>query len=452
MTEERYPRVLICTLSRLNSGDNDGNNLLLRNLFTEWPREQLAQIYSGGGNGDEGFCDRYYHVAAEDRGHGAIFMRLKGNFNSSYNDTAVSTSINNDPLTCKANSSRRLVGRIGHFIMNSGIYELVFPIRPSENLLRWVEDFHPDIIFAQGYSLSFIWLPILLKTHFQKPLAFFTSDDWPSYLYAQKQGTLAVTAPFMHRFVTSLTRRLLRMTDIPFSFNEMMNEEYERRYGKRFTPIMHSEDPARFDAAKEIRLQPSKIFSIVTMGSFNDNRWPLLLDMEKSLRHLNAEGIPAHLTVLSSISQITAEGLTQLGECRYVTVHDDPGHNMLPAYLKGADLLFLPEVFDEVIARGYRFSVSTKAHLFMFSRKPILVYGHSNSGVVTYAKHAGWACVVDTRSVTRLTTALRQVLLNTDLRLTLVKTATNVAHRNHDCKVTRSIFRYKLVGEQSENF
>ena len=440
---KQFPRVLICSISRINAYDNGSNNLLLRNLFADWPRDHLAQIYSGGSNGDEGFCGMDYQIGAIDRRFGSLFMRLKSDYNHSYNPNSTFVD-SNQPLR-KENPLRRIVSKVGSFLMDSGLYELIFRLRISSDLLHWVKEYNPDIIFAQGYSLSFIKLPLKLKEHFRKPITFFTSDDWPTYLYAKKGGMLSLTAPYMHRLITSSTKRLLQETDIPFSFNDMMGEEYERRYGKKFITIMHSDNPSRFEVTEENRLQPPNVYSIVTVGSFFKHRWPLLIDIEDALYRLNDEGIPVRLTVLTSM--ITKEGIERINRCTYIELRDDPGHDALPSYLKAADLLLLPEVFDEDEAYGYRFSVSTKAHLFMLSRKPILVYGHSQTGVVKYAQNAGWAKVVDKRDIDLLTLELRNLLLDNDLRQELLMTANSIASENHNCNRIRSIFKSVLCGE-----
>src|SRR5665647_2071384 len=72
-----YPRVLIVSGYRINAADTANNGLLLRNLFGAWPKSHLAQIYSGGDNGDEGFFGAYYQLGPQDRRLGNFFYRMK---------------------------------------------------------------------------------------------------------------------------------------------------------------------------------------------------------------------------------------------------------------------------------------------------------------------------------------------------------------------------------------
>lgn len=53
-----------------------------------------------------------------------------------------------------------------------------------------------------------------------------------------------------------------------------------------------------------------------------------------------------------------------------------PGsHDQLPAVLAGCDVLFLPGHFDTAYQNAIQLSLSSKAHLYMMSGRPILVYG-----------------------------------------------------------------------------
>jgi glycosyltransferase involved in cell wall biosynthesis len=440
-----YPKVLVCALTRINKNDMFNNNLLLRNLFADWPSERLAQIYSGGSNGDEGFCAHQYQIGPDDRRLGKLFFRLKGD----YSDTS-HTVFSSKPNRVEAqipSQTNALKQRAGRYLMNSGLYELLFKLCPSKQLIDWAERFDPDVILAQGYNLSFTWLPLLLKRQLKKPIAFYCSDDWPSYLYASRDGLCTITAPLMRWIVDSSTQQLLAATDVPFSFNDMMGEEFQQRYGKHFTPLMHCDDPERFRRAEAIRLHPPEIKSIVATGGFDDSRWPLLLDLEEACQRLNDKGIPARATVLTA--RITEEGYRRVKACRFVELRDDPGHELLPSYLKGADLLYLPETFDLVIAQGIRYSISTKAHLFMFSQRPILVYGHPVCGLVNYARREKWAAVVSERSVDKLSSTLRNLLAIPQYASQLVRQADAVTERNHEITSNQNLFRQALVSVTS---
>jgi hypothetical protein len=439
------PKILICSITRINEHDTTNNNLLLRNIFANWPKEHLFQIFSGGSNNDRGYCGEYYELSSSDRRFGKLFVKLKKDLtNLSTLDPHIKRQEQGHHRRSFAASVKSAVG---NFFVESGIYELVFKITPSEKLLQWVRRISPDIIFVQGYTLSYIWLALMLKKVIKKPILYYAADDWPTYLYSSREGALRLTEPMMRRLVADAEKKLFKHTDVPFSFNVMMEEEYQKRYGKLFVPIMHCDDPHRFRKAMPFRIHDARTYSIVAAGFFDDSRWPLLIDLEEACRRLTMSGVKVRAAILAT--HITSEGYERLRTCAFIDVVEAPNHDRLPSYLKGADILFLPENFDEMKAAGYKYSISSKAHLFMFSERPILAYGLLQTGVIQYAEREGWACVVAQRDVGQLTEAVRKLLFDKTYTAALVDRARRVADSNHDCDEVRRKFDSRVIAYMS---
>jgi glycosyltransferase involved in cell wall biosynthesis len=429
-----YPRVLIVAIGRINAADSENNGLLLRNLFKDWPPENLAQIYSSGDNGDKGCFGRYYRLSPKDRRLGKIFYHVKS---VAYASSA--TKISAPEII--DNSKRKtfvLKQWFKRLFVDTGIYELVFRPRLSAEMIRWVEDFKPDIVFAQGYCLTFVWLPILIKERFGTKLAFLATDDWPTYLYSGFLGGPKMFAPFMKPTVIAATNRLMAAVDIPFAFGTPMAEEYRRRYNKEFAVLSHTDDSERFEKSRPQRSHPEGVFTILAMGNYNKFRWPLLLDINECCSLLNEEGIPIRLAVYCYA--IDPEGARQIAQARYIDLFEDPGNASLPSFLKGADILLLAEAFDEGFVSAIRLSVSSKSHLFMFSRRPIIVYAHPETGVSRYAEEYHWARTITKRDVGMLRDTIRDLLLNRTESNGLASSAEQVAVRFHMNSANRDRF------------
>jgi hypothetical protein len=329
-------------------------------------------------------------------------------------------------------------------VFDTGLYELIFRPRLSEEMLAFVDNFKPEIIFGQGYNLTFAWLPPLLKKAAGAKLAFLCSDDWPTYLYSGQLGEPTLFRWLMRPIVEATTRQLFSEVDVPFAFGEPMAEEYAKRYKKNFITLSHSDDPRRFEEAMPYRCHQGDIFSILALGTFNQFRWPLLLDMNECCRLLNAQGIKARVAVLSSA--IDPAGKSELKHAEHIDIFEDPGNHQLPAYLKGANLLFLAEGFAEGFVSAIRFSVSSKAHLFMFSQRPTLVYGHSDTGIIKYAEAYQWAYTVRHRDVQELFKTVCAVLHNKKENEKIINNATKTAHAFHTTATTQSKFLAALMG------
>lgn len=395
-----YPRVLIVTIGRINAADTSNNCLLLRNLFGAWPKDHLAQIYSSDNNGDEGFFGHYYQLGPQDRRFGSMFYRMKAEAQSQENAKTQGA----DSTTTRSGKTASIRSLVKRMLVDTGLYEMIFRPRLSPEMLAWVAEFQPDIIFAQGYNLAFTWLPVMLREATGSALAFLTTDDWPTYRYAGQLGEPTTFRWLLRSAVKNATHQLLANTDVPFAFGQPMADEYARRYKKNFITLSHADDPRRFEEAIPHRCHPDGIFTILVMGVFNRFRWPLLLNVNECCRLLNEQGINARVAVLSA--GIDPNGIRELEQAEYIDIFEDPGNDRLPAYLKGADLLLLVEGFDKGFVSTIRFSVSSKAHLFMFSQRPIIVYSHCDTGVSKYASEFCWAYQVNEINTRKLMDAI----------------------------------------------
>jgi len=434
-----YPRVLIVALGRINAADTSNNGLLLRNLFGGWPRENLAQIYSSGDNGDAGFFGRYYQLGPQDRRLGKLFYRLKaGELKVKTNEAVSGGSVTGAAgvFTCLKSGLRKL-------LMDTGVYELIFRPQLSQDMIAWVNEFKPDIIFAQGYNLTFTWLPVMLKRETHARMAFLTTDDWPTYLYAGQLGESKLFNWLLRPAVAKATERLMTAVDVAIAFGQPMADEYQARYGKSFIALSHSDDRRRFDAALPLRIHEKPVNTIAAIGYFNKFRWPLLLDVDRCCRLLGELGIQARVAVLSA--GMDPEGALELAKCTHLDILPDPGNDLLPGYLKGADLLLLAEGFEEGWVSAIRLSVSSKSHLYMFSRRPIIVYAHPDTGVAKYAESNQWGWVISEQNVELLCSTIKCLLTETEKADRLISRADETAGMFH----VRETTQVRLLGALS---
>ena len=433
MNPAEFPKVLVLAMGRVNAADANSNGLLLRNLFEEWPRQRTAQIWSSGDNGDPGYFGRTYQLGPTDRHLGRLFYRMK--------KASLETSGDGGDASGTAQGRQGLMGWAHHNFVASGLYELAFLPKVSRAMAAWVADFDPDVIFAQGYNITFAQLPVLLAERFQKPLVYYPTDDWPSLAYRIFKHRLPLLSRFLDRTVSSAASALATRASVPLAFNPYMGAEYLRRYGKPFHVLMHGDSPARFEAAGIDRRADGDECWIVATGSFNASRIPLLRDLDRACARLARSGIKARATVFPA-NRLPAE-MTREGALAHVGVEPCPSHEGLAAVLRGADILFLPERFDDS-SGGIGLSVSSKAHLFMFSGRPTVVYSSPETGLARYAREQGWADLVDRADDAALAEALARLVTDREHRAGLVRRALEVATANHDMGAIRGRF-YDLL-------
>ena len=427
-----YQRVLVVALGRINEADSSSNGLLLRNLFGDWPRERLAQVFSSGDNDDAGFFSGYYKLGPQDRRLGRLFYRLKSL------DRTTTGAPTHPAWVDQGGSPGSWAKRL---LLESGLYELIFAPRLSREMRAWVEEFRPDVLFAQGYNLTFTWFPLMLSKHLGIPICYYPTDDWTGDLYRLGGGVPCLLSWPARRAVRRSSRELVQRSAVRVAFNSMMQQEYWARYKVPFAVLMHGDDARRFSAATPKRLADPDELWIVSMGAFGRHRWPLLRDLEQACEILAATGRRVRATIFAAC--LPNEQAVRKEQFRHVEFAPCPSHEDLAALLRGADVLFLPERFDET-AQYIRLCVSSKAHLFMFSGTPIVVYSAPEAGVAQYVQRDQWAMLVDRRNPEMLAHAFQDIAEDDRIPESLLLHAQRTTQRNHDLPTIQTRFQEML--------
>jgi glycosyltransferase involved in cell wall biosynthesis len=325
----------------------------------------------------------------------------------------------------------RLRRWLGERIVATGLWEVLFPVRPSRRLLEFVEEFRPDVIYCTGYSLAFATLPVLLARKFGLPICFQTTEDWPLYTYAGSPVGILVRRQ---------AARLVRASALRLAFGRKMKEEFEARYGVPFQETWHLDDAGRFGPPGP---EPSgPVRRVVFTGSMVLNRHEPVEDMLAAIRVLRREGLAVELDVYcTGVPRELGAEVRGAPEVRFLPL---PPHDGLGPVLRGADVLFLPEAFS-VGADRLGLAISTKCHLYMMAGRPVLAYGPAHAGTMEYARKDGWALVVEERSVDRLAGALRTLLLDPAARARLTHQAGLCFIRNHDAGSARERFERSMA-------
>jgi glycosyltransferase involved in cell wall biosynthesis len=427
-TKAQYPRVLIILMVKVKA--EDPVNLLIRSQFGDWPKECLAQIHATGdppGHGE--FCGRYYRLQPQDRFLGGLFRRLRDGVFEMVAMDAVKGQAKASPVGRLGRWAKLIKKRLGDWLIGSGLWEVIFHVRLSEPMSRFVDEFKPDLIYCQGYSLGFATLPLLISKRFKIPICFQTTDDWPSTTYARSP-------------VGWLLRRraceLIHRAKVRLAFGEKMQREYLCRYGVPFEVTHHLDNSSRFPPVSDLGNKP---YTIVYTGGLGHRRYEAIQDLLVAVREVPV--LAKNVEIVAYTNGTPKDMPVELLQAPEVKFAPLPTHDQLPAVLAKATILLLPESFNAV-RQAIEFSLSTKAHLFMMSGRPILVYGPPYSGTVDYAAREGWGLVVAERNVAKLKNALVEILTGGEPVQRLRRNACACIKRNHELAAGRGHFRILL--------
>lgn len=431
---EMYPRVLVISKRRITERDNSGASI--GKWFGGWPRDKVAHIFSGGPSDTHSFFAKEYLFAGHDRRFGKVFDRLKRSSLGDYvRPQLVGQSVG---VRGKEPTRVRIKQWLSKTLVASGLWELLFPPTASPELLSWVQEFQPEVIYTTASDLSFMRLSLMLHAFMKIPICMQMSDDFPRMLYGE--SPLGI---FMRPIIEQTFAKLIKASSIRLGTGEIMEREYKKRYGAEFTPLMICDEPARYREAIPHRAADSDVISIIYSGELFLDRWRSLADVAEACQKLAEEGNRIRIDAFVPNLPSKAENVLK----RYSTVflHDALRDAEVPSTFKGADILLLPESFNQEVTRNIRLSISSKSHLYMMSERPILVYGPAGIGVVEYARSAGWGFAVADRDIGKLQEAICRLVFDKKLIEQLLRQSRFVFLTNHDASVVRENFRMALL-------
>ncbi|NTW34217.1 MAG: glycosyltransferase family 4 protein [Bacteroidetes bacterium] len=433
--KKKYPRLLLVHMSMVK--ENDPVNLLLRMQFADWPKDKIAQIHAQAEiNGFGEFCDKYYQLKSCDRLFGGLFDLLRGKVFKMVDAKKIKEFYGEENKIYVPNFTDRFKKYIGDLLIKSGVWEIIFNTRLSESMMAFIKDFKPDVIYTQGYSLGFVRLSMLISKGYNIPICFQTTDDWPNSLYnSSPVGWL----------VKKRANELIKFSKLRLAFGEKMREEYEKRYGVKFGLTYHLDNPQRF-ICKRTEDVKDKI-KIIYTGGLGHRRYEAILDLLNVIRRNQFLKENAEIYVYTH--SIPRELPKEILNSQKITYLPLPAHENLPLILSEASILFLPESFNED-RKAIEYSISTKAHLYMMSQKPILVYGPPYSGTVNYAMHNGWGFVVNERSEKKLIEELLNIF-DKNKKNQKIQEARKCIKKNHDLVEGRKKIYEMLLSIKNNN-
>ncbi len=420
-----YPRVLLIHMTRVHQ--NDPHNLIVRSLFGGWPTENLAQIYTGHYTGAGDFCGHYFEIGPRERRMGWLFYALKPKAVSALaNQPVAQARVRNLDWRFWKSWGTKLASKL----VMLGYWDVIFPVFPSNALWQFIREFKPQIIFTQGYSLSFTHLALDVARRLQIPICYFPMDDWHSYLYSNS---------LVHRRVEIMANEVAKRATLRFALGPKMAETFSARYGVPFECLYHADNLSRFAVSEPVKDISERSVTIAYVGSLYLGRLAVFKDLlsacdklERSCKiDIYCPGIPP-------------DAPAELLDSPKVSFLPLPNHNDLPRVLSQYDILFLPESFEPEYKSAIEFSLSTKAHLYMMIGKPILVYGPAWSGTVDYAKRFGWSIVVDEHGSQNLIKGL-VIALNQGKDFVLY--GYEIARQNHDIATLQKYVQQRICSK-----
>ena len=434
-----HPKVLIVG-QPFNS--ETGGGITLSNLFEGWDKNSLAVVCSAyliNQNTDTDACSNYYQM-----GHKEIKWIFPFNlFKRKHYSGPIQVQKDEKKPTLRQpapNWRKRLIENYFYPALEYlGIYNFATSTDLSPQLRNWIDEYQPDIIYAQVFSRKSIKLCTLIHQHTNKPLAIHIMDDWPSLM--KEHGLLG------RYWYDKVNRELIKLfgrADLLLSISDQMALEYKKRYGHDFVTF---HNPININFWKQHRrhnFELSKSPTVLYAGRVGTGIDSSLKTIAEAITETNA-------SLGSSLSFVlqTAEKPSWADKYDCVKHKNFVAYEELPKAFASADFLILPYDFSEKSIKFIGHSMPTKAPEYMASGSPIIVFAPEVTALVQYAKKYDCAKVITENKVEVLTEAIKSLMLDQNLRARLSKHAVETVDKNHNAVEVRNRFQSLICSLQS---
>ena len=342
-------------------------------------------------------------------------------------------SVRYEELRTNMNMTRFLTTRFYRF---AAVWLTLDAKRQAPYVEALLGDFRPQAILTVAHGFSWLAASVFSERN-SLPLHLIVHDEWPQ---------MAITGPIKswmkQRFGNVYRRAASRLCVSP-----VMVEEYERRYGVRGTLLYPSRgyDTPCFDGIGEIRPATGRPFTIAFAGSLNTGDYiGQLTALSRMVGNLAARmllfGPFDERTLIANgldVDNVVMGGLL-------------PSMELVRRLRMEADVLFVPESFEEAQSGELDLSFPSKLTDYTATALPLLIWGPKESAAVRWASsEPGVAAVVTEPDENAMAAMLKKLAAELAWRRDLGATAFEVGKRYFSPERAQSIFYEALLSSQA---
>ena len=436
---KKIPKVLIFGQS---FNKNTGGGITLSNLFHGWPKENIAVANIGHGMRDIDFsvCKNYYLLGKKEYKWVFPFNKLQRQFES-----GIITPLNNNNITAVVTAHNHLQNNSKNyrklfiekiffpFLHYMGFSPKMSKLILSSSFKSWLDNYQPDIIYVQVSNLESINFVNALKGYLNKPVILHMMDDWPSVI-----STRGPLKNYWHNKIDIALRDLLKSCSLLLSISDAMSEEYQQRFGFKFTAFHNPINIEDWLPYSKNNWTFTNTFKILYTGRIGTANTETIKKIAVAVDNLSNSGLKISLDIFSP--NINTDRAKALNFFKGVNLKNIVPHSKIPALLPQYDLLVLPLDFDKKSLKFAKLSMPTKASEFMVSGTPVLVFAPKQTALAKYADKQKWAYLVTDTQDEVILNALKDLYLNEDIRSELGQRAKTLAIKTEDSEIIRQKF------------
>ena len=370
---KNYPKVLVISHNPFCKIQNNGKTLT--SIFSSWPSNKIHQLYFSSEEPDSEICFNYFKIDDRDQ----LKSLYKRKFIKGAPFNLKQTTDNFNPRSPSNFLKKFDLGKKSLFLILRDIL-WNFRGKTNPNLLNWVTDFNPDLIFFMaGNSVFSYEIAIELRDRLNIPVIPFFTDD-----YIMPDGSYNPIRYFHKKRVKDKFKNIVNSSQEMFVISDLMKDQYSSNFGGKYNLVTNLTNTSKIKNIIKKKRKDNDPLRLVYSGNLELGRNLQLETIADVIEDLSKDGLDIQLYVYS-LSALSKSDQSKLNRPPYVRfmgpLHDN---NEIINEIQNSDIVIHVESDKLKYKRITKYSVSTKISEYMSNSKCILAFGPKDVASMVY--------------------------------------------------------------------
>lgn len=306
----------------------------------------------------------------------------------------------------------------------------------SDELLKFVDDFKPEIIFQPVFNAPHVnEIALFLKTHTGAPMVCYNVDD----NYSLKQLSFSPFYWIDRLWKRKTVKKLIENCELLYTISKVQKEECEEAFSKPCKILTKCADFS--DDKKTEFKEPDNVLKMVYAGNVSKGRYEILAELAKTVEKLNtgSKKIELDIYTLSPLNEKQKACLSTTAVHLYPPV----SYNEIREIQKNSDILIHAEAFSLKERLAVHQSFSTKIVDYLETNRCIFAIGSDYCASIQYFLDND--CGLVAKNKEEIETKLSQLIQNPDLMKEYADKAWESGKKHNNAEVIRKNLEDDLI-------
>lgn len=423
-------KILVLSSTPWSNDNSFGNSF--SNIFEGIEGIEVANIACRPGKPTSYLVKRYFQITEK-----ALLKNLKNTSFPTGKEIEIKTDENTDSSYTE-NIKGRTFARQKRWQILFWMRDLFWSVGrwKSQQLIHFIDDFKPDIIFQPVYYSSYLNdIVHFIKKHTNVPMVGYISDD----NYTLKQFSLSPLYWIDRLFKRRKVKRTIEQCELLYVISDIQKQEYEKIFTPPCKVLTKCADFS--DERKPVFKEPDDVLKMVYAGNISQGRYEILAELAKTTEKLNKNGKCFQLDIYT-LTPLKTKQMEALST-ESVHLHPAVSYSEIREIQKNSDILLHCEGFSLKEKLAVHQSFSTKIVDYLETNRCILAIGDDYCASIKYFIDNDCGAVVTSKN--EIKSCLLKLCDNHDLLKQYADNAWEIGKKNHSHTKIKQMVKNDLV-------